>query len=107
MGLDEFVMMRLFAEVEVRAQCVLAEMHDQVTDQHQEPGARSAQRERLRDHLDERSGQHESGPESDEILQRLLFPRTGTITAPPKMFAAAAVRPSRMLRVTGFMNAEE
>ena len=51
---DELLGVRLFSEVKVRRNRVLKEMDEQVSEQNEETGARAAQRNALRHHLDQR-----------------------------------------------------
>jgi hypothetical protein len=63
------VVMRLLAEVEVRRDDVLREVHQQVADEHRHGGA--ARFQRLGEHPHADGGQHEAAPEGDQHPLRL------------------------------------
>ena len=69
---DEFVVMRLFAVVEVGVDGVLQQM-DHAVAGHDEDGPQAgAQLEALRHHLEHRYGHEEAGAEGDEVAQVAL-----------------------------------
>src|SRR5262252_2656929 len=72
--LDELVVMGFLSEVEVGCERVFKEVDDQISREHQESGGPSAQGYAGGDHLDNRSGQHESRTERNEILQIRAIP---------------------------------
>ena len=74
MRMDELVVMRLFAEMEVRCNRVFEEVNDEVTKQNQEGRAASAQFETLRDHLHQSRGQHEPRTDRHKIAKIAPFP---------------------------------
>src|SRR5258708_22861383 len=71
---DELILVRLFAEVEVGRDRMFEKVNDEVTKQNQEGRAASAQFEALRNHLYQRRGQHESCTEGDEVSQVAPLP---------------------------------
>src|SRR4051812_47416539 len=66
--------MRLFAEVKMRSERVLEEMHHQVAEQHVHRRARAGERGAFGDHLQQRRRQHEARAERDEIFQVAAVP---------------------------------
>src|ERR1700730_15973232 len=74
MRMDELVVMRLFAEMEVRCNRVFEEVNDEVPQQNQEGRAAPAQVEALRTQLHHSCGQHEPGTERHKIAKITPFP---------------------------------
>ena len=70
----KFIAMCLFAEVEVRRYRVLKKMDDQVTQQHQEGRAFTAQLQAGGKNLYNRRGQHEARTQGDKIFQITTLP---------------------------------
>ena len=66
--MQEFVLMGLFAEVEVRRNRVLEEMNDEIAEQDQESGISAAELKAGRHHLDQRGGEHEAGAQRDKVF---------------------------------------
>src|SRR5579864_2562391 len=65
----ELVGMRLFSKVKVRRDRVFEEMNNKIAREHQKGRALSAQRQALRNDLDDCCGQHESCAQSHEIFE--------------------------------------
>src|SRR5512141_114582 len=72
--MNELVVMRLFAEMEVRCDGMLEEVNDEVAEQNQQGCRSPAQFQTLRDHFDKRGGQHKSCAECDEVAQVAPLP---------------------------------
>src|SRR5438270_8156083 len=73
-GMEELVVMGLFAEVEMGRDGVLEKMDDQIAKQNQEGCIMSAEFEAGRNNFHQRGRQHESCPQSDEIFQISSLP---------------------------------
>src|SRR6516164_575299 len=67
--MQEFLGVRLLAIMEMRSDCVLKKMHDQIAQQHQQGAAPSAEVKAFRHHLYQGCGQHESCAESHKIAE--------------------------------------
>ncbi len=74
MRMDELVVMRLFAEVEVGCNRVFKKVNDEVTKQNQEGCAAPAQFEAFGNHLYQRRGQHESCTQGDKVAEIAALP---------------------------------
>ena len=73
-AVDEFVVVRFFAEVKMRGNRVLEEVDDQIAEQNQQGRSSSAQFETLRNHLHQGRGQHESRAQRDEVAKIAPLP---------------------------------
>ena len=73
-GMNEFVLVCFFAEVEVGRDGVLEEMNDQVAEQDQEGCVTSAEFEARGYNLDQRRGQHESSTQGNEVSEVAPLP---------------------------------
>jgi hypothetical protein len=73
----EGIVMDFLAEVEVRRQGVLRKVHEEIADQHVQ--VRMGHRlQALRDHTQERDGEHEARPQREEVLKKRAIPLTAT-----------------------------
>jgi hypothetical protein len=72
--MDEFVLVRFFAEMKVGRNGMLEKVNDQVAEQHQEGRVSAAELEALGHDFDERRGEHESGAECDKVLEVSTLP---------------------------------
>ena len=63
-----------FAEVKVRRERVLGEMHEQIAEQHNECGVRSAFFDGVRDEVEQTHRDHEAGRERQQRVQSALTP---------------------------------
>src|SRR5579864_5180113 len=73
-GVNEFVVMRFFTEVEMRRNRVFEEVNDQISQQNQKSCAPSAQLKTFWNHLDQGCGQHESRSQRDKVAQVAPLP---------------------------------
>src|SRR5215470_607112 len=74
MRVNELVVMRFFAEVEVWRDRVLKKVNDKVTHQHKERRRFSSHFDTLGNHLHQRRGEHESRAQRDEVAQVAPLP---------------------------------
>src|SRR5579864_6525165 len=70
----EFVVMGLLAEVKMWCDSVFEEMNNQVSEEHQKCSRPSSKFKTLRNHLNNRRGQHESRTQRHEVTQVASFP---------------------------------
>src|SRR5690349_6818861 len=73
-GVGEFVVMRLFAEVEMRCDGVLEEMDNQIADENEKGSRLSPQYQALRNHFDHGRGEHEAGAQRDKVAKIAALP---------------------------------
>ena len=97
MGVHIFVRVCFFAVVKMRCYGVLEKVYEEVAAEHQQSAFPAGELQTFWNHLDHSGSQHEASSQRDKITEVIALPVFLHMTAPPKMFAAAAVRPSRML----------
>src|ERR1017187_1740224 len=72
--MDEFVVMRLFAEMKMRCYRMLEEVDDQVAEKHQKRRRPAVKLKAFWNHLDQGGGQHEPSAQRDKVTQIAALP---------------------------------
>jgi len=70
----DFIVMRLFAEMEVRSDSVLEKVNEKISNENQQRRFFAGERDALRNHLQDRRRQHEPGSDGHEVFQVATIP---------------------------------